>query len=405
MPDISNTTPTTAASSVLSYQVKSISQMDIGLLQQLPRTVSGGPARLRFSADNGFHATLRERVEAYFSEHHNARTSANVNMWLKSVFILASYLACYIFLVWFAITWWQAVALSVVLGGLAALIGFNIQHDGGHHAYSGSLKKNRVVAATLDLIGASSYLWQWKHGIYHHGYPNISGHDTDINVGRVLRLEPHQPFLRHHRWQHLYIWLLYGIMAPRWQLYDDFREIANGAIGPHRIPRPRGGELALLIGGKLVFLSMALIVPMFFHPVWVVLLLYGLTSYTLGFLLSITFQLAHNTALVDFPRSSADGQIAQSWAEHQISTTADFARKNRVVTWLLGGLNYQVEHHLFPHVCHVHYPAISPIVAATCHEYGITFREHSTCLSGLREHYRWLRFLGNKPPNTLSVTV
>ena len=373
--------------------------MDIGLSEPLPRSIPGEPARLRFSADNGFHAALRERVEAYFNEHHNSRTRANLNMWLKSVIILASFLTCYIFLVWFAVTWWQAVALSIVLGGLAALIGFNIQHDGGHHAYGESLKKNRVVAATLDLIGASSYLWQWKHGIYHHGYPNISGHDTDINVGRVLRLEPHQPLLRHHRWQHLYIWLLYGIMAPRWQLYDDFREMAHGAIGPHRIPRPRGGELALFIGGKLIFLSMALIVPMFFHPIWVVLLLYGLTSYTLGFLLSITFQLAHNTALVDFPLPSADGQIAQSWAEHQISTTADFARKNRIVTWLLGGLNYQVEHHLFPHVCHVHYPAISPIVAATCREYGITFREHPTCVSGLREHYRWLKSLGQTPGN------
>ncbi len=316
-------------------------------------------------------------------------------MWLKTVVILSLFAGVYWLLVFVASSWMQAVPLAILLGAVAALIGFNIQHDGGHHAYSRTPWRNRAAAGALDLIGASSYLWHWKHAVFHHGFSNIAGQDTDIRVGRVLRLEPQEQRLSHHRWQHVYIWFLYGLMAVRWQLYDDFREVANGAIGPHRIPRPRGRELAIFIIGKMLFIGLALIVPMFFHPIWCVLLLYGLAAYTMGFVLSIVFQLAHNTAVCDFPRPiSDDGQMAHSWALHQLLTTADFSRRNSVVTWLLGGLNYQIEHHLFPQVCHVHYPALSPIVEAACREHGIVFREHRTFFSGLRAHFRWLREMG-----------
>ncbi len=322
------------------------------------------------------------------------QTRGTWGLWLKSALLLATYAGSYVLLVFFATTWLQAVPLAILLGVTAALVGFNIQHDGGHQAYSVSAWRNRLAAAALDLIGASSYLWHWKHAVFHHGFSNLSGHDTDISVGRVLRLEPHQARLPHHRWQHVYIWFLYGLMAARWQLYDDFREVINGAIGPHRIPRPRGRELAIFIVGKIVFIGLALVLPMVFHPIWAVLLLYGLASYTLGFVLSVTFQLAHNTALVEFPTPPADGRLTHSWAEHQLLTTADFSRRSRVVTWLLGGLNFQIEHHLFPQISHVHYPALSPIIEATCREHGLVFREHQTFIGGVRAHFRWLRELG-----------
>ena len=229
--------------------------------------------------------------------------------------------------------------------------------------------------------------------MFHHGFTNVPGHDTDIDVGRVLRLEPGQPLLRHHRWQHLYIWLLYGLMAPRWQLYDDFREVVNGQIGPHRIPRPKGRELAIFIVGKVLFIGLIFGLPLCFHAWWQVLLLYGLSAYSLGFTLSIVFQLAHNTALVEFPQAEA-GHLELSWAEHQLATTADFAPRSQVLTWLLGGLNFQIEHHLFPHISHVHYPALAPIVAATCQAHDLPYRAHRTFVAGLGAHYAWLRAMG-----------
>jgi linoleoyl-CoA desaturase len=315
------------------------------------------------------------------------------SLWLKTVLILSAYAAVYAALVWAAAAWWQAVPLAILLGIIAALIGFNIQHDGGHQAYGRRAWQNRLAAATLDLIGASSYLWQWKHAVFHHGFTNVPGQDTDIDVGRVLRLEPGQPLLAHHRWQHLYIWLLYGLMAPRWQLYDDFREVLTGRIGPHSVPRPKGRELTIFIAGKVIFITLIFGIPLCFHPWWEVVLLYGLSAYSLGFTLSIVFQLAHNTGLVEFPQDQA-GRLDRSWAEHQLATTADFSPRSPVLTWFLGGLNFQIEHHLFPHISHVHYPALAPIVAATCRTHDLTYRTHHTFIAGLAAHYAWLRAMG-----------
>lgn len=355
-------------------------------------TASG---RIYFPSDHGFHRALRQRVSEHFSGDGSGQARGDLAMGLKSAFILAAFAGCYVVQVFVVTTWMQAVPLAVLLGLLAALVGFNIQHDGGHQAYSRSPWRNRLAATALDLIGASSYLWHWKHAVFHHGFSNIAGHDTDISVGRVLRLEPQQPLLRHHRWQHIYIWFLYGLMASRWQLYDDFREVVTGAIGPHRIPRPRGWELAIFIVGKSLFIGVVLVLPMLFHPIWKVLLLYAISSYILGLVLSIVFQLAHNTAVSEFPvPPGPDGRMAHSWAVHQVLTTTDFSRRSRVVTWLLGGLNYQIEHHLFPQVCHVHYPALSPIIEATCREHGIVFREHVSFSAGLCAHFRWLREMG-----------
>ncbi len=363
------------------------------LPESAPSLQTGG--QIRFPADDGFYAVLRQRVAEHFRTTGADQTRGNYAMWLKSALILAVFAGSYVLLVFVVTSALHAVLLTILLGVIAALVGFNIQHDGGHQAYSAAPWRNRLAAATLDLIGASSYLWHWKHAVFHHGFSNIAGQDTDISVGRVLRLEPQQAHLPHHRWQHLYIWPLYGLMAVRWQLYDDFREVVNGAIGPHRIPRPRGRELVIFAIGKLLFIGLALILPMLFHPVWVVVLLYTLSSYTLSLVLSIVFQLAHNTALCEFPLPpESTGRMAHSWAVHQVLTTADFSRRSRIVTWLCGGLNFQIEHHLFPQVCHVHYPALSPIVEATCREHGIAYREHPSFLSGLRAHFRWLRVMG-----------
>jgi linoleoyl-CoA desaturase len=223
------------------------------------------------------------------------------SLWLKTVLILSAYAAVYAALVWAAAAWWQAVPLAILLGIIAALIGFNIQHDGGHQAYGRRAWQNRLAAATLDLIGASSYLWQWKHAVFHHGFTNVPGQDTDIDVGRVLRLEPGQPLLAHHRWQHLYIWLLYGLMAPRWQLYDDFREVLTGRIGPHSVPRPKGRELTIFIAGKVIFITLIFGIPLCFHPWWEVVLLYGLSAYS---------SLPTTPAWSNFPRIRRVGSIA-----------------------------------------------------------------------------------------------
>jgi linoleoyl-CoA desaturase len=351
--------------------------------------------RPRFPKDEGFQTEVRRRVAAYFKDTGRSERDCP-RMYVKTMMILGWWAASYMLLVFVAASWWQALIAAVSLVLAMAAIGFSIQHDGGHQAYSRRSWINKLSAMSLDLIGASSYCWYWKHAVLHHTYPNITEADTDMNTGGIARLTPHQPRRWFHRWQHLYLWPLYGISAMRWHLYGDFKDVITGTIGDHRVPRPKGWDLAVFIGGKVASIGLLLVLPMFWHPWWVVLLFYTAVTCMLGVVLSVVFQLAHCVNEAEFPMPDSDtSRMDRPWAVHQVETTVDFARRSRVLTWLLGGLNFQIEHHLFPRVCHVHYPAIAPIVEATCNEFGVRYTAHTTFWGGIVSHYRWLWRMGH----------
>jgi linoleoyl-CoA desaturase len=251
------------------------------------------------------------------------------------------------------------------------------------------------MALTMDLTGASSYLWAQKHNIIHHTYANITDHDDDINVGLLGRLSPHQRRLAMHSWQHYYMWVLYGFLPVKWLFFDDFWNLITGHIGEYRIPRPKNWDLLKLIAGKILAFSLTFAVPLLFHPLWVVAVFYAATTLVLGITLSVIFQMAHCVEEASFPMPRADtGRIETAWAVHQVQTTVDFARGNRILTWLVGGLNFQIEHHLFPHICHVHYPALAGIVEQTCNEFGIRYVAQKSFFAGVASHFRWLRRMG-----------
>jgi len=316
-------------------------------------------------------------------------------MYLKTAIILGVFGAVYLSLVFLASTWWQALPLSILLGFTMAAIGFNIEHDGGHNSYSDYAIVNQLMAMTLDLVGASSYVWHWKHGVVHHTYANITGHDVDIDLGAIGRLTPHQKRLSFHRWQHFYLWPLYGLIVVKWHWFDDFRDVLLGRIDQQRMPRPKRWGLVRFIGMKAMFITIAFVIPMLLHPVWNVLLLYGVTVVVAGVLVSVVFQLAHCVEEADFPMPEANTNLVNNpWAIHQIETTVNFSRRSKLQTWFLGGLNFQVEHHLFPRICHVNYPGMSKIVEDTCREFGVTYKQHPTFRAGLASHFRWLRRMG-----------
>jgi len=316
-------------------------------------------------------------------------------MYLKTAILLTWLAASYVLLVFVAETWWQALPLAILLGCAMAATGFNVMHDGGHGAYSNHPWINKLMAMTLDAMGGSSYLWHWKHGVFHHTYVNILGHDTDIDLGLLGRLTPDAKRYVFHRWQHIYIWFLYGLMPIKWHLFDDFAEIIAGRIGGQRFPRPKGWELVIFLAGKALFFSLAFGIPSLLHPGWVVVLLYGVAALVLGSLLSIVFQVAHCVEQAEFPLPHEDsGRIENDWAAHQTETTVDYARHSRIAAWFLGGLNFQIEHHLFPRICHVHYPALSQLVEETCREFGVRYTEHESFGAGVAAHYHWLRRMG-----------
>jgi linoleoyl-CoA desaturase len=356
---------------------------------------------LKFGDDNAFQRELRGRVEEYFRTTGRRQRDC-WQMYLKTAIHLAAFAGSYLLLVFVAQIWWQGLLLAILLGLSAAGIGFNIEHDGSHQAYSNRPWVNRLTARTLELIGGSSYIWRWKHVVLHHTYVNITGHDTDIDLGLLARLTPHRKRLAFHRWQHLYLWPLYGLLAIKWQLLDDFRKLIRGRISNQPFPRPRGWELVIFVTGKAIFFSVAFGIPLLFHSGGVVLLYYGIAGLVTGIVLSVVFQVAHCVDEAEFPMPRAStGRIAHAWAVHQAETTVDFARRSRIVAWLVGGLNFQIEHHLFPRICHVNYPAISTLVEETCRDFGIRYREFTSFRAGLASHFRWLRQMGIASPVTI----
>jgi linoleoyl-CoA desaturase len=351
-------------------------------------------SKLKFSGSDAFHKAVKARIDRYFSMTRRSPRDCP-QMYLKTAVVLLWFAASYCLLVFAPLTWWMALPIAASLGLSIASIGFNIQHDGGHRAYSDRPWVNRLMGMSLDLIGGSSYVWDHKHNTVHHTYANITGHDDDIEVGLLGRLSPHQPRLKFHRFQHLYLWLLYGLLPIKWQLVDDYVNIARGKIGNHKFARPKGKDLAIFIGGKLTFLTLAFVIPSFFHPFWLVALFYMIANLINGILLAVVFQLAHVVEEAEFPMPNEEtGKMSTHWAVHQVQTTVDFARRNRVLSWFLGGLNFQVEHHLFPRICHIHYPKISRIVERTCREFGIQYNAHATFFHGVASHFRWLRTMG-----------
>jgi linoleoyl-CoA desaturase len=358
-----------------------------------PAVDPGSPPKVKFTASDAFLKELRRRVDEYFVKSGRHPRDCP-QMYFKTATIILWFLGAYTALVFFVTSWWLAIPLAIVLGLAMAAVGFNIQHDGGHKAYSNHQNLNRIMAMSLDLIGGSSYLWDWKHNSIHHTYPNITGQDDDIDVGILGRLSPYQKRYWFHRLQGFYLWVLYGFLAIKWHFYDDFYTVAVGRIGQHKVPRPKGWNLAVFIGGKVLFLTWAFVIPMLLHPFWAVLGVYILAAFTSGVVLSVVFQLAHCVEEADFPMPDSAGKMKTDWAIHQVQTTVDFARRNRVLSWFLGGLNFQVEHHLFHRICHIHYPALSKIVEQACEEYGVHYGANNGLFSAIASHFRWLQRMG-----------
>jgi linoleoyl-CoA desaturase len=345
-----------------------------------------------FTRRSAFHADLRREVARHFAL--TGRSShGDVRMWLKTAVMLAWAAGSYLLLLLADVPAWQRVLLAGSLGLAMAGIGFSVMHDANHEGYARGRRTNRILGFTIDLVGGSSYFWRHKHNILHHTYTNVSGLDLDIGGNAWLRFSPDKPRRPVMRYQHLYVWALFAVYPLGWWLWDDFKRFATLRTGDHVIPRPGPGDRAAFLAGKLFFFGWTVVLPVAVHRSWLVLPLMAITVATLGLTLATTFQLAHCVGEADFHvvRSEAPGP---DWATHQVTTTVDFARGNWLLSWYMGGLNFQVVHHLFPKVCHVHYPDLAPIVEATCARHGVRYTAQPTFGAALAANVRWLRALG-----------
>jgi linoleoyl-CoA desaturase len=359
----------------------------------MQKTKSKSSPTVKFSRQSDFCRTLQKRVKGYFKETGLDERDQTA-MYVKTFAIFAWFFGSYAALVFLPIPWWGRVIAAVSVGLASAGIGFSIMHDAGHRAYSKNNTLNQLFFMSLDMLGGSSYVWRFKHNTLHHSFANIDGHDDDIDMGALGRLSPEQQRLPFHRFQHFYIWPLYGLIVVKWVFWDDFYCWATGQVGGREMSRPKGMDAAVLVGGKLVFATLAFVIPALLYPIGWVIAFYLLMSLVQGVTLATVFQLAHCVEEADFPILPEDHQMEHDWATHQLMTTVDFARKNPLVTWYVGGLNYQVEHHLFPRISHIHYPALSEIVEETCAEFGVPYHAQPTLFGAIGSHFRHLRRLG-----------
>ncbi len=268
-------------------------------------TVSSSAVRVHFARDTGFHNTLKHGAASHFEGFGRTR-AGGAAMHAKTATILVWFVASYgLLLALGGTSWWLAAGLTVSLALATGAIGFSIMHDANHGAYARTVAANRAWALALDFIGASSYVWRFKHNTLHHAYANIDGLDADIDAGPFLRLAPSQPVRWFQRFQHVYAWPLYGVLAIKWWFLDDVVDLVRGRIGSAAFPRPKGRQLATLIAGKAVFLGWAVLVPgLVFRSAWIAPY-FLLGAFVLGFVLSIVFQLAHTVPDAAFYAAAA----------------------------------------------------------------------------------------------------
>lgn len=349
---------------------------------------------------NLFFSTLRQRVDYYFKENQISKHS-NWQMVVKTIVMLFAYLIPFIFLLFAQPTFWPALMIWTLMGFAKAGIGMSVMHDANHGAYSSSAKVNLFLGHSLNLVGGSVFNWKLQHNLLHHTYTNIVHMDDDIDDKLVMRFSPHTKVKWYHRFQFIYAFLFYGILTLYWALLKDFVQFYKYTKeGVNKASRNENRIiLTKIILSKVFYFGLFIILPLvvFKLPVLPYILGFLFMQFIAGLVLTVIFQLAHTVENTSHPLPDESGTVENNWAVHQLNTTANFSRKNKLISWYLGGLNYQVEHHLFPNICHVHYPELSVIVKSTAEEFGIPYLENETLKLALISHFKALKRFGKLP--------
>lgn len=290
--------------------------------------------------------------------------------------------------------------LLYIISGLGmAGIGMGVMHDAIHGSYSKNKKINTLLGYTFNLIGANATIWRIQHNVLHHTYTNIDAADDDLNAPFFLRFSPHAKHYWIHQFQHIYIWFFYSISTLSWITTKDFVRLKRYRdMGFLDKKNEYEKTLISMTAWKLLYYSYALVLPMIMVPQtwWFILLAFLCMHFVTGILVSVVFQIAHIMPATDFPLPSTTGMMQDDWYGHQFATTSNFSPKSNLLFWLVGGLNYQVEHHVLPDVCHVHYKNLTKIVSETANEYGMPYHVKKSVMHAIWDHTKMLRSLGKK---------
>ena len=346
------------------------------------------------SVKQSFHSELKRRISEYF-ETTGKSSTGDGKLYTKAIIFFSAFVLLYVHLVFFTPPLVWALVECVLLGFVVAGIGFNIMHDGAHGSFSRYKWVNNIAAYSLNILGGSSFMWNVKHNVIHHAYTNVDGLDDDIDIQPWMRMSSTQKKYRLHKYQHIYFWGLYSLLYLFWIFVLDYQKYFKAKVGTMPLKKMSVRDHIEFWAFKLFHLFLFVGLPIYVVGFTSWLISFLIFTVVAGLVLSLVFQLAHTVEHTAFPVANVEtNKMEDEWAIHQIKTTANFATNNKLVSWLVGGLNFQIEHHLFPKISHIHYPAISKIIRQACQEYGIAYIEYSRVRYAVASHVAFLRQMG-----------
>jgi len=343
-----------------------------------------------------FFPSLKKAVEDYFSDRQLKKTG-NWKLYIKTAVLFTLAVAAYLTLLLVPMPILPGILLSTVFGIILAGIGFDVMHDACHGSYSTKKWVNELLGLSLNALGGNAFFWKQKHNIIHHTYTNVDGIDDDIAKNPIMRMCSTQPWVPAHRYQHIYVPFLYTLSSIFWVFIQDPIKYATQKVYRTALPKMDTKEHIIFWVSKLLYLVVYIAIPILAVG-WLPWLIGFLCMHmALGFTLTIVFQLAHVVEETEFEFVDETLNIENEWAIHQIKTTANFSPGSKIISWFVGGLNFQIEHHLFPRISHIHYPAISKIVEAKCREFGIRYNSIPNIMKAVNSHFRFLKEIGRQP--------
>ena len=348
--------------------------------------------------NNQFYQSLKIAVDQYF-EAKQIKKTGDWRLYIKTITLVGAAIFIYVSLIFFKINALPALLLCALLGYIFACIGFSVMHDANHGSYSTKPWLNDALGLTANALGASSFFWKQKHNIIHHTYTNVDGIDDDIAKSPIIRQCDTQKWIPAHKIQHLYLLPIYALSSIFWLFIMDFTKYFTRKIYTTEAWKMTAKNHLIFWVTKISYFTFYMVIPAMVWGFGPWLLGFMVLHVVMGITLSLVFQLAHVVENTEFENVALDEtkHVETAWAEHEVRTSSNFAMRNPVISWFVGGLNFQIEHHLFPRVSHIHYPAISKIVMEKCKEYDLPYNKYDTLFGAVASHFRVMKFLGKKP--------
>lgn len=347
-----------------------------------------------------FFTTLNKRVNDYFRQKSLKKTG-NFKLYFKTLIMFILLVTPYFLITIFNFHFALDFALCIIMGIGVAGVGMNVMHDANHGSFSSKKWVNKIMGSSIYLLAGNVYNWKVQHNLLHHTFTNIHEHDEDLEAGRILRFSKHTPWKKHHRYQHLYSILLYGLLTINWSLTSDITQMIRYRKQKLSVGTEKSDTYmwSILILTKILYFIIWIVLPIFvFDIAWYqVVIGFFVMHYIAGLILSMIFQLAHIVEKAETPTPNESGFMKNTWAIHQLFTTANFGTRSKFLNWFSGGLNHQIEHHIFPNISHVHYSKIAEIVKSTAKEFNLPYHEYSSIWIAIESHFNHLKHLGNKP--------